>query len=865
MPYIIQNSNTNESVLINDDLDDDNIRQQWRDRGFDKILGNTGQTLYINDKGDSFGLDYGSEGSDQEASERGYRRATNDESYNILSQKYNEEHPIKSGVETVVNATGRSITAIPNAAEAITEKIAPLITPSGLETNEEGVPKTSFGERFDPRSYDRDAQILKDQHPILSAIPEVVGALAPTGTGLPGAIGRAGLFGTLTENEQAFAENRQFSPEQALFNGVLGEVLGYGAGKAIGGLSKLASKTGGALEELLSKEGIADDLFGQASKKSTKSLLQDATSEIDPALQGAKKAATIDTKFSEIADDLSNHFKNISEKLEKQEAQAFSKSNIAKNLNDNLGGQQNAFTASKAALDVLRAQLNKSVPEEQALLQLLDSKAYKLNASEPSVMYAQLKKLSNALEGQSNKIQSPAFQDFSKNLDNVLQDEITWGKNAKNYQEFKKIKASKEAFQNAHFDNEIPNPNRFVDSLNGGNGKTSLDQYLDDLQSFNKNTNQNDGVRKLIDKARSVAQEGYEWKSAAASSKYAQSVGNKETRDAVGDTVKNVAEGFAKNVAEGFVKKAIKWGMKTVLNVAGISHFGPAGVVLSPLINKGVEEGANYVFQKAIPKAIPHLVEMSKGMAVSLNTAGRAMSNPAVGRAVANITRPIASIGISRFMGESSSPSLAFQEKRQNLSSIQSNPIEFTQHLTEQFEPLHEVSPRLYNQVQSQTWKVVSFLNSKMPATIGTSLTRKDGNPPSKLAIRQFALYYTAATDPSSVIEDIKIGKVTHEQIDTLREVWPNIYSDLKIEILQGLSNSRPTLNQKVRLDNLFNYDKELDTAFTWSLGVAAQKARDNIAKMRPSPRQSGSSTSRSIRSNKPQGLESLENSQTMT
>jgi hypothetical protein len=182
--------------------------------------------------------------------------------------------------------------------------------------------------------------------------------------------------------------------------------------------------------------------------------------------------------------------------------------------------------------------------------------------------------------------------------------------------------------------------------------------------------------------------------------------------------------------------------------------------------------------------------------------------------------------GVGAFLGTHSTLRAAFDDKRQTLETLQRDPMTLVEELTEGLSELQETAPALHAKMVQQTYKVVEFLQSKLPGTVGASLTRPEGSPASPIAIRQFALYYSAATDPSSVMGDLANNRVQKEQIDTLRQIWPDIYTDLKLAMVDQLAKGRPTVAQRTRMDLLFDFGDALDRGLSNRLVAVLNQSR---------------------------------------
>ncbi len=203
----------------------------------------------------------------------------------------------------------------------------------------------------------------------------------------------------------------------------------------------------------------------------------------------------------------------------------------------------------------------------------------------------------------------------------------------------------------------------------------------------------------------------------------------------------------------------------------------------------------------------------------AVTTAARALASPEKNtRTVPRAPGVSNSAGVQAFMGSQNNLRSAFDEKRASLAKLQQDPMVLVDEMADSFGALSDAAPDLHRQVVAQTYKVASFLAEKMPGTIGASLTRPEGSPVSALAVRQFALYYSAATDPSSVLTDLTHNRAQKEQVDTLKELWPDTYAKLKQGVIDQMSEARPTFAQRQRLDLLFDFGESLDTALSGRL-----------------------------------------------
>jgi hypothetical protein len=207
----------------------------------------------------------------------------------------------------------------------------------------------------------------------------------------------------------------------------------------------------------------------------------------------------------------------------------------------------------------------------------------------------------------------------------------------------------------------------------------------------------------------------------------------------------------------------------------------------------------------------------------TLQTAARALTSRfGSDRVVSAVPGVTSSKGVASFLGTNSTLREAYEEKRETLELLARDPMALVNELTEGMADLQDTAPALHAQMVAQTYKIVQFLQGKLPATIGTSLARPKGAPPNDQALRQFALFYSAATEPATVLTDLANNRARREQVDTLREVWEPAYNELKAALVTEMANGRPTVARRQRLDLLFDFGDALDTGLSSRLMAIA-------------------------------------------
>jgi hypothetical protein len=139
--------------------------------------------------------------------------------------------------------------------------------------------------------------------------------------------------------------------------------------------------------------------------------------------------------------------------------------------------------------------------------------------------------------------------------------------------------------------------------------------------------------------------------------------------------------------------------------------------------------------------------------------------------------------------------------------------------------------------MQQNSVQALSFLKSKIPQP-PPSLPLSADWEPTQTDVNKFDKYYRAVDDPISVLKDLKNGVLSQEGVEALGAVHGQLYSQMKSEVLDKLSEQkqRPPYNQRMLL-SLF-LGQPMDHSLTpqsilgvqTSLASPSQKNQENVA-----------------------------------
>lgn len=97
-----------------------------------------------------------------------------------------------------------------------------------------------------------------------------------------------------------------------------------------------------------------------------------------------------------------------------------------------------------------------------------------------------------------------------------------------------------------------------------------------------------------------------------------------------------------------------------------------------------------------------------------------------------------------------------------------------------------DVAPKTMAAVQQTATRGLQFLQSKIPPTPQTSPFEEPLDPPEQ-SLATFERYYQSVHDPLVILDQLKSGMVQQETVETLRNVYPQLYTELQQHVVEQL------------------------------------------------------------------------------
>lgn len=281
----------------------------------------------------------------------------------------------------------------------------------------------------------------------------------------------------------------------------------------------------------------------------------------------------------------------------------------------------------------------------------------------------------------------------------------------------------------------------------------------------------------------------------------------------------DVLEKAAEFVSEKVAGKAVRAG----LGAAGLAGGGPLGGLAAYAVGAPLEAAAGRALKPAVKSGLVSAAKELKELAAAdRQLTARMLVNPQQAQGYARVFGDVGG-ALERFRGEHKTDLQAFTQHREAVMGFQRNPAQLLDLLVEEF---GDVGGSLGRQMNEQALKIAGYLQRHLPPARGVSVTRPNGSPPSALQVRQWALRFSAATDPTSVMADARAGRLRREQVETLKELWPEEYEGLRLAVVQELMNGRSTPVARQRLNLLFDFDGSIDAGLSSRIRKMVAEAR---------------------------------------
>lgn len=154
-----------------------------------------------------------------------------------------------------------------------------------------------------------------------------------------------------------------------------------------------------------------------------------------------------------------------------------------------------------------------------------------------------------------------------------------------------------------------------------------------------------------------------------------------------------------------------------------------------------------------------------------------------------------------------------FTTKAEQLRKLQADPSHLQASTQAHAAPLASSAPQTASMLGAIAAKAAGFLSAKMPTAPSDALTGKKGIP-SEGEMGRYLRYSDTVEHPEHAVEDLAKGRLTVEQVDTLKAVYPKIYEELHAKVQAELVDHTTggkafTYQQRLQVGLLFDVDSD--------------------------------------------------------
>lgn len=242
-------------------------------------------------------------------------------------------------------------------------------------------------------------------------------------------------------------------------------------------------------------------------------------------------------------------------------------------------------------------------------------------------------------------------------------------------------------------------------------------------------------------------------------------------------------------------------------SIGGALFGGPGYLVGGGLAKLFTNPGKTTALYMGIKSANLKVAgDITKGVRNFFAPVGRAASK------VAPVIRPASAYALARLTpsgGKAKSREDGFKEWAQFLGEYQTNPERIVSNIAENTNELGSVMPKTGAAAQQKTIAALDYLTSKLPQNPHLQSPfdshAKDWVP-NKQQLAEFERIVTAVHNPLSIVDHLRKGILTKEEVDAVKATRPQIYNKVLSSITDYMSenSAKVPFNKKANLSTLF-------------------------------------------------------------
>jgi hypothetical protein len=149
----------------------------------------------------------------------------------------------------------------------------------------------------------------------------------------------------------------------------------------------------------------------------------------------------------------------------------------------------------------------------------------------------------------------------------------------------------------------------------------------------------------------------------------------------------------------------------------------------------------------------------------------------------------------------------AIKNIQKNISSVTINPDQLVDMLAKRVGPIAAASPEIGMVMQQRMASALAFLNSKLPKPAVSAGVFEREYSPSSMELAKFERYLQVIEQPLTIFTEIKQGTLTREHVEALQAVYPEVYNEIRVQVMDKIAETGNQLpyERKLQLGILLN------------------------------------------------------------
>lgn len=150
----------------------------------------------------------------------------------------------------------------------------------------------------------------------------------------------------------------------------------------------------------------------------------------------------------------------------------------------------------------------------------------------------------------------------------------------------------------------------------------------------------------------------------------------------------------------------------------------------------------------------------------------------------------------------------AYRNIRDRLNDTVNNPDKYMSNTSKQTAVLNNYMPDTMGHLTAKTFVGMQYLQSKLPqrrGDVGTLQLAKDSYVPSTMEMSKFERSLKAVEKPLETVKELENGTFTKEHADALQAVYPELFKQLQIKVMDVVHSNNLPYSKKIQLGMLMN------------------------------------------------------------